>query len=204
VRLSAFARRLRGVFVRGVFIVGPLALTVAVLTWIVRFLEGVLSPFLGATHIPGLGVLMGVLIVLLAGAIGGNLVGQHLIELGEEFLLRMPGVGGIYRMAKQLAGAFSPEGPAMFSGLVMIEYPRPEVWSLGFVTKRFSVERDGSRREMAAVYVPTNHVYVGDVIVVPAEKVLETGLSQAQGLEALVSGGAGLPDELKARLAAKA
>lgn len=200
--MTPLFKRLRGAFLRGLFIVGPIMLTIALLSWLVTAVDRTLSPVLG-TRIPGLGIGVAVLIVLIVGTVGGNLVGRHVIELIEEALIKVPVFGGAYRMIKQLAEAFSPGGPAMFSGLALVEYPRPEVWSLGFVTKRFFVERDGKRAEMAAVYIPTNHVYIGDVIVVPVESLVETGLSQAEGVEVLVSGGAGLPDELKAKISSK-
>ena len=80
---------------------------------------------------------------------------------------------------------------------MLVEYPRPEVYSIGFVTNHVTVAVDGRPKEMASVYVPTNHMYIGDYILVPVDKLITTKLSQQEGIQAAISAGASLPANIK-------
>jgi uncharacterized membrane protein len=193
-------RALKRTLLNGLFIVAPLGLTVIMLAWLVSLIDGLLSPLalFAGRPIPGLGLLVAVLLVFVAGLLGSNLVGRHLLELSEELLLRIPVFNWVYRTIKQLSEVFSPEGKDSFKSVVLVEYPRPEVFSLGFVTKRVSLERDGKKKELVCVYVPTNHMYIGDFILVPADKVIATTMTQQEAVQAAISAGAALPDVLKA------
>lgn len=193
-------RGLKRTLVTGLFIVAPISLTFILLAWFVSLIDGLLGPVTGfiGRPVPGLGLVVAFLIVLMAGVLGSNLVGQQLLELTEELLLKIPVFNWIYRTIKQLSEVFSPAGRASFKSVVLIEYPRPGVFSLGFVTNQISLERESGARPLVCVYVPTNHMYVGDIVLVAPESVVYTKLSQQEGIQAVISAGAAIPSLLKA------
>jgi uncharacterized membrane protein len=193
-------RGLKRTLVTGLFIVAPVSLTFLLLAWFVSLVDGLLEPVTAFTGrpIPGLGLVVAFVIVLAAGVLGSNLVGQQLLELTEELLLKIPVFNWIYRTIKQLSEVFSPAGRANFKSVVLVEYPRPGVYSIGFVTNQIALESPEGSKPLAAVYVPTNHMYMGDIVLVPAESVIYTKMSQQEGIQAVISAGAALPQILKA------
>ena len=194
-------RRLKRTLLTGLFIVAPISLTFILLAWFVTLVDRALGPvaaFFGHP-VPGLGLVVAFLLVLAAGVLGSNLVGQQLLELTEEFLLKIPVFNWVYRTIKQLSEVLSPSGGANFKSIVLVEYPRPGVYSVGFVTNQISLEADGALRELVCVYVPTNHMYIGDSILVPPDKVIATKLTQQEGIQVVMSAGAALPALLKAQ-----
>lgn len=188
-------RRLKRVLLTGLFIVAPFSLTFILIAWFVQLVDRMLYPVTGllGQPIPGLGIIAALVIILGVGAVASNVVGQHLLEYFEEMLLRVPGINWLYKTIKQVADVFSPAAAKSFKRVVLVEYPRPEVYSMGFVTNEVSV--DG--RRLISVYVPTNHVYIGDFVLVPADKVKDLPLTLQEGIQAALSAGASLPPEFK-------
>lgn len=195
-----FGRRLKRTLLTGFFIVAPVSLTFILLTWFVALVDSIVAPLFGfiGRPIPGLGLISALLIVLAAGVVGSNLAGQHALELAEDFLLKIPGFNWLYGTIKQMSDVFSPANHKNFSSVVIIEYPRPGVYSVGFVTGGTALESGAERRDLVAVYVPTNHMYIGDTVLVPADKVTYTDMAQQQGFQAMISAGAALPPTIRA------
>lgn len=194
-------RGLKRTLLTGLFIVAPISLSFILLAWFVALVDGLLAPVVGfiGRPVPGLGLVVAFLLVFTAGILGGNIVGRHLLEVTEELLLKIPGFSWIYRTIKQLSEAFSPS-KSSFKSVVLVEYPRPGMRQLGFVTKKVDVEGVEGAQELVCVYIPTNHMYIGDSILVPADKVLTTSLTQQEGIQAVISAGASLPAHLKVHL----
>lgn len=194
-------RRLRNLLLTGLFIVAPFSLTFILIAWFVTLIDRALAPVVGLVGkpLPGLGLAVAFVLILLAGALGSNIAGRHLLEFFEEFLLRIPGFSWVYRTVKQLSAAFTPGSKASFKGVVLVEYPRPSVYSLGFVTNTLALEREGSRQDLVCVYVPSNHMVFGEYVLVPAAQVIATGLTQQEGIQAVLSAGAALPPLITSR-----
>lgn len=192
-------RRLQRIMITGVFVLAPMGLTLILLAWLLSWLDSLLAPVTGmiGRPVPGLGILLALALIFAAGVLGSNLVGRHLLEVTEEFLLRIPVVNWIYRTVKQLSEVFSPSGKTSFKSAVLVEYPGAGMYCLGFVTNKIVVEEDGRRRDMVCVYVPTNHMYIGQAVLVPADRVRPTTLSQQDGLQSIISAGAALPSHLR-------
>lgn len=188
-------RGVKRTFVTGLFIVAPISLTFLLLAWFVSLIDGLVAPFTGAMPIPGLGLIIALALVLTAGVLGSNIIGQQLLEWAEDVLLKIPILNWVYRTIKQLSEVFSPAGRANFKSVVLVEYPRPGVWSMGFVTNELEV--DGAK--LSCVYVPTNHLYIGDIVLVPQETVRHTKLTQQEGIQAAISAGASLPPQIKSK-----
>jgi uncharacterized membrane protein len=192
-------KRLKRVLLLGLIILGPFSLTLMILSWSVALIDKALAPLIGllGRPVPGLGLLVAFTLVLAAGVLGSNIFGRQLIEFVEELLLKIPVFRSVYRVFRDLTAAFSPDNASSFRGVALIEYPRPTVYSVGFITNRVTLETADGPRELVSVYVPTNHLYIGDTVLVPAESVLLTGMTTQEGVQATVSAGSALPGTIR-------
>jgi len=196
-------RRLKRYLIAGFLVAGPLGISVFLLYWIVVSIDGLLSPLARALighQVPGLGLLSAFLLLIATGFLASNLGGRHLLDFFEEIFLRIPVFSGLYRTVKQMAAAFTPGAASHFRSVVLVEYPRPGVYSLGFVTNRVRLEEKEAAQAPAqaleSVYVPTNNLYIGDIILVPADKLRGTNMSLQQGVQSILSAGTALPSSL--------
>ena len=115
----------------------------------------------------GLGFLTAVTIILLMGTLARNVVGRRVLSWGDTVLERLPVFGRLYPSVKMLVEAFSPERRSGFKAVVLVQHPREGGWAFGFVTSEVVVESPTGKQEMNTVFVPTNNLYLGDVVVVP-------------------------------------
>jgi uncharacterized membrane protein len=189
---------LRRRFVTGFFVTVPLVVSIVAFVWVFRFVDG-LTRGLGeqviGRHIPGLGLVATALIVLLAGMLATNVIGRRVVRRGEDLLLHVPLFRTVYAPVKQLLSAFSPDNEFGFKRMVLVEVPGRGV-VLGFLTKEFTMDRGHGPEQMLAAYVPTNHLYLGDVVVAPLDRATFPDLSVEEGLRVFLTGGMGLPETL--------
>ncbi len=193
---------LRRSFIAGFFVTVPLFISVAAILWLFRVIDGFVSPavvqMLGR-QIPGLGIAITALAILLVGAVASNVVGKRLLQRAEWLLLHVPLFRSIYAPIKQLVVAFSPDNEYGFKRVVLIEDASRGLL-LGFLTKEFTIDRGGQGPEpMVAVYVPTNHLYLGDIIVVPREHASYPDITVEQGIRIFLTGGMALGARIRAR-----
>lgn len=196
---------LRRSFIAGFFVTVPLVISVAAFVWIFRLIDGFVGPFYDAwlkeygvsRHVPGLGILTTAVLVLAVGAVATNVIGKRLLQRAESYLLRVPVFRTIYAPVKQLVVAFSPDNEYGFKRVVLVEDSRGFV--LGFLTKEFTVDRGQGAEPMVAVYVPTNHLYLGDVIVCPRDKASYPDITVEQGIRLFLTGGMSLSSRIRAR-----
>lgn len=196
----SWGRRFKRILLTGLFIVAPASLTFILLSWFVQALDHALAaPVAGLVGrpLPGLGLVTALVIVLAVGVLGSNIAGQHMLEVVEELLLRIPVFNWLYRTIKQVSVVFSPTNKSGFRSVVLVEYPRPGVYSIGFATNQVTLREGDKRTELVSVFIPTNHMYIGDTVLVPKDKVIATDLTQQQGIQATISAGATMPDLIK-------
>jgi uncharacterized membrane protein len=190
---------LRRSFIAGFFVTVPLIISVAALVWIFgiidRFTAPVATQLLGRT-VPGLGIGLTMLFVLIVGAIATNVIGRRVLTRGETWLMRVPVFRTVYAPVRQLIAAFSPDNEYGFKRVVMIEDPH-RGWLMGFLTKEFTVDRDARTDSLVAVYVPTNHLYLGDVVMYPREKAFYPDITVEEGIRIFLTGGMSLPSRIK-------
>jgi len=192
---------LRRSFIAGFFVTVPLVISVATFVWIFQVVDGLLAPvyarWFGRT-LPGLGILTTALGVLAVGATATNVFGKRLLQQTEQYLLKVPVFRTIYSPVKQLVLAFSPDNDAGFKRVVLVEDPR-RGYVLGFLTREFTMDRGHGPESLVAVYVPTNHLYLGDVMVFPAEAVSYPDLTVEQGVRVFLTGGMAVGPHLVVR-----
>ena len=133
-------------------------------------------------------------VILLAGTIATNVIGKRFLQRGESILLRVPVFRTIYAPVKQLVVAFSPDNEFGFKRVVMLE--DKQGMALGFLTKEFVVERGKGPEEMLAVYVPTNHLYLGDIVICERDRASFPDISVEEGIRIFLTGGMALPSRV--------
>lgn len=177
----------------------PLAISIAAFVWVIGVVDGFTAPVstrIFGRAVPGLGIATTAAVLLVVGAVASNMFGKRVLQRGESILLRVPVFRTIYAPVKQLAVAFSPDNDAGFRRVVLVqELGRRFV--LGFLTKEFTIDRGQGLEAFVAVYVPTNHLYIGDVVVYPREQVMFPDISVEEGLRIFLTGGVALPTRLK-------
>ncbi|MGE0043595.1 MAG: DUF502 domain-containing protein [Vicinamibacterales bacterium] len=192
---------LRRRFITGFFVTVPLIISVAALVWIFRVIDGIATPVstnLFGRNVPGLGVAMTAGVILLVGALATNVIGKQMLQRAEGWLLHVPVFRTIYAPVKQLVAAFSPDNEAGFKKVVLIEDPRKGL-VMGFLTREFTLDRGDGPQPYVAVYVPTNHLYLGDIVVYPGDLVFYPEVTVEEGIRIFLTGGMALPGRLSGR-----
>jgi uncharacterized membrane protein len=186
---------LRRSFLTGLVVTVPLLITVVTLVWFFRFIDGFARPlsmyWLGR-EVPGLGVLMTGAVILLAGAFATNVIGRRILQRAESWLLNVPLFKTVYAPVKQLVAAFSPDSEAGFKKVVVVDDQKRGM-VIGFLTREFMLDRGHGPEAMIAVYVPTNHLYLGDVLVYPRALAFYPDVTVEEGIRIFLTGGMALP-----------
>lgn len=189
---------LRRSFIAGFFVTVPLFISVAAFVWIFRIVDGLTEPLyqeLLGRRVPGLGILTTAVGVLLVGAIATNVIGKRLLQRIEGYLLRVPVFRTIYAPVKQLVVAFSPDNELGFKRVVLLQDKHG--FALGFLTKEFTVDRGRGPEALLAVYVPTNHLYLGDVVICERDKAMFPDITVEEALRIFLTGGMALPSKVQ-------
>ena len=190
---------LRRSFVTGFFVTVPLFISVAAVIWIFNIVDGLTTPLYDRVlgqRIPGLGTASTALVIVVVGAVARNVIGRRVLSVGERVLLRVPVFRQIYGPVKQLIAAFSPDNESGFKRVVMIEDPR-RGYALGFQTREFTVDRGRGPEPLLAVYVPTNNLYMGDIVIVERERATFPDISVEDGIKIFLTGGMALPPKVR-------
>jgi len=193
-----FMQWLRRSFITGFFVTVPLIISVAALVWIFGVIDGIARPIsarLFGRNVPGLGVLITMGVVLAAGVVANNVIGKRALQQIEAWLLLVPVFRTIYAPVRQLVAAFSPDNDAGFKKVVLVDDPRRGML-LGFLTREFTFDRGHGAEALVAVFVPTNHLYLGDVLVCRRDQVTFPKLSVEEGVRVFLTGGMALPSDL--------
>jgi len=190
---------LRRSFIAGFFVTVPLIISVAALVWIFGIIDGFAEPLasrvLGRT-VPGLGIGLTLLFVLAVGVVATNVIGRRVLSRTEGWLMRVPVFRTVYSPVKQLVAAFSPDNEYGFKRVVMVQH-QERGWVMGFLTKEFVVDRGSGPEDVVAVYVPTNHLYLGDIGVYAKDRAFFPDLSVEEGVRIFLTGGMSMPGRVR-------
>jgi len=210
---SHFGARLRGYFLTGLIIVGPVAITVYVVWWFINLVDGWVKPLIPQAYlpetylpvnVPGVGLIVGILALMLIGALTANLFGRTIVSYGEMMLDRMPVVRGVYRLLKQIfTTVFSKTGTS-FKRVGLIEFPRRGLYAVVFVSGDPPAEvkdKIGNGEKLMTVFMPNApNPTTGFVLFMPAKDVTLLDMTIEDGAKLVVSAGLVAPpqDALKA------
>ncbi|RCV16835.1 hypothetical protein SETIT_3G170200v2 [Setaria italica] len=186
-------------FMTGCVILFPIAITFYITWWFIHFVDGFFSPIYAqlGINIFGLGFVTSVTFIFLIGVFMSSWVGASVLSLGEWIIKRMPLVRHIYNASKQISAAISPDqNKQAFKEVVIIRHPRVGEYAFGFITSSVSLQSYSGQEDLYCVYVPTNHLYIGDIFMVNSKDVIRPNLSVREGIEIVVSGGMSMPQIL--------
>jgi len=191
--------RLRRYFVAGLLVWLPLVATYVVLSFSIQLIDRsllLLPPAVRPENligfkIPGLGVILTILLVLITGLIVANFFGRRIVGAWENLLSRIPLVRTVYGAVKQITASLFSDASQSFREVVLVEYPRRDLWMLAFVTgdtpKKFQqvVEQD-----LINIYVPTTpNPTSGFYIMVPPSDIKRLDVPVEVGLKMILSAG---------------
>ncbi len=196
--------------IAGLLVWMPLGITFLVVRAIVGFLDKTLlllpeayqpDTVLGV-HIPGLGVVLAVVLVLATGMVVANFLGKRIVSAWESLLARIPLVRTLYAGIKQIMEAVLATDGKSFSKVLLLEYPRKGVWSFAFMTSDDLGEvQDKTDAKVISVFIPTTpNPTSGFVLMVPATDVVELEMSVEDGLKMIISMGVVVPPWEKDKL----
>jgi len=191
-------KQIRHYFATGVLISLPVFITVYFLFAILRFIDGIFGRLINIylqKHIgfavPGIGVFIGLLVVVLIGFVAANFFGRRLIKGLEGWFLKFPFIRQVYPAAKQVVDSFISKDSPAFKKVVMVEYPSKGIWSMGFLTNEsFKEARDKTGRDLVHVLIATTpSPLTGFLILVPREDIKVLDISIEDGVKLVISGG---------------
>ncbi len=198
----------RRYLIAGLLIWVPLGITIFVVRLLISWLDGSILLIPEAYRpenligyaIPGLGVLLSFMVVIVTGLLAANLFGRKLVKLWEGLLSHVPLVRSVYSGAKQLAETMFSDSGESFRKVLLVEFPRRGLWTLAFLTGTDQGEvQNKTGHDVINVYIPTTPNPTGGYFVmVPKEDVQELDMSVDDGLKMLMSMGAVVPDVIQA------
>lgn len=194
---------LRRSFIAGFFVTVPLLISVLAFIKIFDVVDGLTTPLydrLLGRRIPGLGTLTTAAVIVVVGAVATNVIGRRLLQRGEGWLLRVPVFRAIYAPVKQLVVAFSPDNESGFKRVVMVEDAK-RGFVLGFLTREFTVDHGKGPESMIAVYVPTNHLYLGEIAIYERDRASFPDISVEEAVRIFLTGGTAMPSRVQGRRA---
>ena len=205
-----FQRRIRNVFITGLLITLPIALTWFILQFLLNNFDALSPVFtniliqLGAPipegyRIPFLGLVVTLLIVLIVGWLTTNFFGNKVVQIGELLIEKIPFVRRIYKGSKQVVSSIAEADTSAFRKVVLIEFPRRGLLAIGFVTGESRGEvQELTRENMLNVFVPTMpNPTSGFLIFSPLKELTEVSMTIEEGIKYVVSGGLVTPPVLK-------
>ena len=201
--LKTLKDRVRGYFFAGLLVILPLGITFYVITAMLRVMDHVLDIVPPPLHphtylpvrIPGLGLILSLLVVILTGILVKNYMGRRVIDFGEYLLSKIPLVRPIYGAVKQIAQAMFGETQAAFKRVILVKFPREDLYSLAFVTGAAVEEvEDKTARELISIFVPTTpNPTSGFYLMVPEEETIPLSMSVEDAFKLLISVGIAAP-----------
>jgi len=212
--MNGVARKwnVRRYLVAGVLVWLPILATIWVVSFMLRIMDGTLlllppayrPEALVGFSLPGLGALFALIVLLLTGLLVTNLIGRRLVVWGEDLLNRIPLVRTVYGGVKSFAESVFSQSNS-FRKVVMVEYPRAGIWSIGFLTAEDVPEiSDKMGEPHAAVYISAAlNATAGYLVIVPRRQVVALGMSVDEAMKMIITCGVVVPhaDAPKARLA---
>jgi uncharacterized membrane protein len=205
--------RLRGYFLTGLIVVGPVAVTLYVVWWFINLVDAWVKPLVPQAYlpdtylpfrVPGVGLIVGIVLLMVVGALTANLFGRSIVSYGEMMLDRMPVVRGVYRLVKQIFTTVFSKSGTSFKRVGLIEFPRRGLYCIVFMAGDPPVEVDekiGGGKPLITVFMPNGpNPTTGFIVFVPASEVIPLDLAVEDAAKLVVSAGLVGPDQQQEEL----
>jgi len=191
------ARQLRNYLIAGLMIWIPVMVTV----WVVRFLSGILDQSLVllppswrpeaivGTYVPGVGIILSFILLVVTGMVVRNLFGGQIVQGFENLVRRIPVIGAVYGGAKTFSETVLTDKGKSFKQVVMVEFPRPGIYSVGFITSEELEEVQAKTAEdVVCVFVPTTpNPTTGFIVMVPRQHVVKLEMTVDEAFRMLLT-----------------
>ena len=202
-------RTLRNSFVAGLVVVTPITVTAWLIYTFVTFVDGQVKPLIPKVYnpetylpfaIPGLGLIFAIVFITMLGALAANFFGRTLVSVGEGIVERVPFVRNIYGALKQIVHTVALQSERSFQEVVLVQYPRPGLWAIGFVTATAKGPvAEAFTEDHVGVFVPTTpNPTSGFLLYAPRSELHHLNMSVEEGAKLIVSAGLVSPDSRSA------
>jgi uncharacterized membrane protein len=195
---------IRKYLIAGLLVWIPLAATVFIVKLVIDLMdmtilllpENLQPQNLWGIDIPGTGLVLALAVLVLTGALAANLIGRSMVDLWENILGRIPLVRNIYIAFKQIATTVLAPGNKSFRKVVLVEFPKSAVWSVGFLTNdEINIESTSINNDMVSVFISTTpNPTSGFLILVSKNKIIELNISVEEAFKLIMSIGVVVPD----------
>lgn len=195
----------RNAFISGVLLLAPLIVTIWAFSAIIDAVGGTFRP-LYEHYVPEslqrirflwdlLATAVVVVLVTALGFLSHYVFGKYFLRIGERAIQRIPGIGAVYNSVKQIVSTFGTQNRNLFNKVVLVEFPRKGVWTLGFLTNKTQGEAQSlAGTDTWTVFVPTTpNPTSGFLLMLPRHEVVELEMSVGDGMKMIISGGAVQP-----------
>ncbi len=191
--------RLRAYFLAGILVTAPIAITVYLASWFIELIDSRIRPLIPTAYnpenylafsIPGIGVVVVIVALTLIGAFAAGYVGRLLLRISEGLVGRTPVVRSVYGAVKQIVETVLANKSKAFREVVLVEYPRKGLWSLGFISGTAHPEiQQMSGEAMVNVFIPCAPPTAGYLVFVPRREVTVLDMTVEEGLKMVLSAG---------------
>jgi uncharacterized membrane protein len=200
-------KKLKRIFLTGLAVVIPAGVTLYILSFIIDVMDNLLRVIpqqyqpdnLFGVHVPGLGAIVTVILIFICGLVTTSYFGNRMVRFGERLVGKIPFVRSIYQAIKRIADSLFMDKARSFKKVVMVEYPRPGVYSIGFVTGTPNGEiqkRIGQKTPCVGVFMPLALTpTTGFFIMVPADELIELRMTVEEAFTLIISAGIVTPTD---------
>ncbi|MGZ3598096.1 MAG: DUF502 domain-containing protein [Syntrophales bacterium] len=198
-------KKLKQIFLTGLAVTVPIGLTLYILFFLIDIMDSLLriiplkyhpDTLLGI-HIPGLGTIVTVILIFICGLITASYVGNKIVQYGEDLLYRIPFVRNIYQAIKRFSDTVVMDRRSSFKRVVLVEFPRKGLYTIGFVTGKpvWEIKREIGEN-LISVFLPTTpNPTSGYLIILPEDELVEVDMSVEEALTYIISVGIVAPAE---------
>ena len=196
-------QRLRNYFLTGLVAAAPVAITIWVAKWFVQSVDSWFAPFIPNAlrelpfSLPGLGLIAALLLLTTLGFLTANFFGRAIIGYGESLVDRLPLIRGIYSTLKQIFETVATQSNKNFKSVVLFEYPRKDIWAIGFVTTEAKGEISEKKgNNLLCIFAPTTpNPTSGYLLFVPKEDTVALDMSVEDAAKLIISAGLVIPEK---------
>ena len=201
--------KFRRFFLTGLLVTAPIIITIYVTWLVITFIDikvaNLLPEYLDfrkalTYQVPGIGLLIVIFVITLIGAITPGLIGRNLLKLGEMILFRTPVIRTVYSSIKQILETVMSTNSKSFKEVVLVEYPRKDIWVIAFVTSSVKGEIDNKikKSDLVSIFVPTTpNPTSGFLLFVEKKDLIYLDMPVEQAVKLVISGGIVTPKQKK-------
>jgi uncharacterized membrane protein len=194
-------RKFRAQFVAGILVIVPVGATVLILVWLFNSIDHILQPVVNAIFgrtIPGVGFAATIILIYVVGVIARNFIGKRIIRYGESLLGKVPIFRYLYTGIRQILESFAAPDKTGFMRVVLTEFPKDGIWTIGFVTNEITQENG---EKLLSVLIPTSPTpWSGFLQILKEKDVIPTTISIEDAIKMVVSCGITIPKETQDKI----